>query len=66
MSRPGIHGGCLTEAVYGYLRAVLRARLVAFTTCRTDFLSRWDIRSTLPIMSVVIILDTALLKKAAG
>jgi hypothetical protein len=48
------------------LRAVLRARLVAFTTCRTEFLSRWDIRSTLPIVSVVIILDTALLKKAAG
>lgn len=53
-------------AVCRCLRAVLRTRLVAFTTCRTDFLSRWDIRSTLPIVSVVIIFDTALLKKAAG
>jgi hypothetical protein len=48
------------------LRTVLRARLVASAISRTDFLSWRCIRSTLPIMAMVITPDTPLLKKAAG
>jgi len=54
--------GSSTRSVRRYLRTVLRARLVAFTISRTDFLSRRCIRSTLPIMAMVITPDTPLLK----
>ena len=57
--------GSSTLSVRRYLRTVLRDRLVASAISRTDFLSRRCIRSTLPIMAMVITPDTPLLKKAA-
>ena len=57
--------GSSTLSVRRYLRTVLRAKLVASAISRTDFLSRRCMRSTLPIMAMVITPDTPLLKKAA-
>ena len=46
-------GGCAT-GVRRYFLTVLRDRLVALAISRTDLLSRWCIRRTLPIMAMVI------------